>query len=85
MIRLIDEDAIIIGRINCDEFAMGSTNENSVYGPVKNPLNPLLTPGGSSGGCAAAISASELCHVSLGKRHRRLCQATGGFLWCHWT
>ena len=63
--RLIDEDAIIIGRINCDEFAMGSTNENSAYGPVKNPLNPLLIPGGSSGGCAAAI-ASELCHITLG-------------------
>lgn len=63
--RLINEDAVIIGRVNCDEFAMGSTNENSVYGPVKNPLNPLLTPGGSSGGCAAAISA-KLCHVTLG-------------------
>ncbi len=63
--RLIQEDAIIIGRINCDEFAMGSTNENSAYGAVKNPLNPKLTPGGSSGGCAAAVQAN-LCHISLG-------------------
>ena len=63
--KLLAEDAIIIGRINCDEFAMGSTNENSAYGPVKNPLNSNLTPGGSSGGCAAAIVAN-LCHVSLG-------------------
>ena len=63
--RLLKEDAIIIGRINCDEFAMGSTNENSAYGEVKNPLNPQLTPGGSSGGCAAAVSAN-LCHVTLG-------------------
>ena len=63
--RLIEEDAIIIGRLNCDEFAMGSTNENSFYGPVKNPLNNNLTPGGSSGGCAAAVAAN-LCHVALG-------------------
>ncbi len=63
--RLLQEDAIIIGRINCDEFAMGSTNENSAYGVVKNPLNPKFTPGGSSGGCAAAVSAN-LCHITLG-------------------
>lgn len=63
--RLIQEDAIIIGRLNCDEFAMGSTNENSSFGPVKNPLNNKLTPGGSSGGCAAAVAAN-LCHVALG-------------------
>ena len=63
--RLIEEDAIIIGRLNCDEFAMGSTNENSSFGPVKNPLNNSLTPGGSSGGCAAAVAAN-LCHVALG-------------------
>lgn len=63
--RLLDEDAIIIGRTNCDEFAMGSSNENSAYGPVKNPLNPSLSPGGSSGGAAAAVAAN-LCHVALG-------------------
>lgn len=63
--RLLEEDAIIIGRTNCDEFAMGSSNENSAYGSVKNPLNPSLSPGGSSGGAAASVAA-ELCHVALG-------------------
>ncbi|MBL6658273.1 MAG: Asp-tRNA(Asn)/Glu-tRNA(Gln) amidotransferase subunit GatA [Flavobacteriales bacterium] len=63
--RLIDEDAIIIGRLNCDEFAMGSTNENSAYGPVLNPLNTDYVPGGSSGGSAAAVAA-DLCLASLG-------------------
>jgi len=63
--RLIDEDAIIIGRLNCDEFAMGSSNETSVYGPVKNPINEKLVPGGSSGGTAAAVAAG-LCTAALG-------------------
>lgn len=63
--RLIDEDAIIIGRLNCDEFAMGSSNEKSAYGPVLNNLNPEYVPGGSSGGSAVAVSA-RLCTVSLG-------------------
>jgi aspartyl-tRNA(Asn)/glutamyl-tRNA(Gln) amidotransferase subunit A len=63
--RLIDEDAVIIGRLNCDEFAMGSSNENSAFGPVRNNLNANLVPGGSSGGSAVAVSAG-LCTVALG-------------------
>lgn len=63
--RLIAQDAIIIGRLNCDEFAMGSSNENSAFGNVLNPLNEKCVPGGSSGGAAAAVAAN-LCHISLG-------------------
>ncbi|MEY3968132.1 MAG: hypothetical protein RL137_1037 [Bacteroidota bacterium] len=63
--RLIDQDAIVIGRLNCDEFAMGSSNENSAFGPVQNNWNPNYVPGGSSGGSAVAVSAN-LCTVSLG-------------------
>jgi len=63
--RLIDQDVIVIGRLNCDEFAMGSSNETSVYGPVKNNLDTSKVPGGSSGGSAVAASA-RLCTFSLG-------------------
>jgi len=62
---LLDEDAIIIGNCNCDEFAMGSTNENSSYGKVLNALDETKVPGGSSGGSAVAVQAG-MCMLSLG-------------------
>lgn len=63
--KLIDEDAIVIGRLNCDEFAMGGSNETSYFGSVKNNINERFVPGGSSGGSAVAVSAN-MCTVSLG-------------------
>ncbi|MEQ8243213.1 Asp-tRNA(Asn)/Glu-tRNA(Gln) amidotransferase subunit GatA [Fulvivirga sp.] len=63
--KLIDEDAIIIGRNNCDEFAMGSSNENSSFGKVLNDIDNERVPGGSSGGSAVAVQA-DMCLISLG-------------------
>lgn len=63
--HLLAEDAIIIGRVNCDEFAMGSTTENSSYGASRNALDTNKVPGGSSGGSAVAVQA-DTCLASIG-------------------
>ncbi|SMO62045.1 Asp-tRNA(Asn)/Glu-tRNA(Gln) amidotransferase subunit GatA [Solitalea koreensis] len=63
--RLLEQDAVIIGRLNCDEFAMGASNETSFYGPVLNAADATKVSGGSSGGSAVAVQA-DMCHAALG-------------------
>ncbi len=79
MTKLEAAGAVLLGKLNCDEFAMGSSNENSAYGPVLNPRALDRVPGGSSGGSAAAVAA-DFAVATLGDGYGRFYPAAGGVL-----